>query len=212
MKLYHFAHSSASYRVRIALELKGIGADYVSIDLPGKEQLGDPYGRVNPQRMVPCLELDDGTRIGQSLAIIEYLDERFSKTPLLPPVPEQRALARSLCLLISSEGQPFQAKIITRYLQGELGLSDAQVNAWNTHWVNRALKPVDTFLKDRADPGTFAFGDTPGVLECFVVPQMRNLKRFNIDLPHLTELFKLEQLCLDHPAIARAHPEHYELS
>ncbi len=210
MKLYHFAHSSASYRVRIAAELKGIKLDFEVINLPEKEQLTAAYGQINPQRMVPCMELPSGERIGQSLAIIEYLDDTCPGPKLIPADPVARAQARSLCLLVSSEGQPFQAKIITRYLQGEFSLSDAQVNAWNTHWLNRALTPVDQFLAERPQQTQFTFGDEPGVVECFLVPQMRNLKRFNIDLPHLTNLFELERTCIALEPVKRAAPENYE--
>jgi len=210
MRLHHNARSSASYRVRIAAALKGIALDYVRVDMAAREQQGPDYARLNPQRMVPCLELDDGRVIAQSLAIIHYLDGLYPTPSIWPADPVDRAQCESLCLLLACETAPLQAMIVQRRLREVYGQGDAQVADWLQVWIHRGLAPVETFLAARRRPTRFGFGESPGALEAFVVPQLRNCARFGVDVSAFPTLLALNEAALADPKVAQAHPDLWE--
>jgi len=209
MKLHHFAHSSASYRVRIVLALKGIDVEYVSVDMFAGEQRGDAYAAMNPQRLLPCLELDDGTVIAQSLAIIDYLEALHPEPALLPVDPTKRSQIMAQVLMIACETAPLQAKIVQRYLADPCGVAEPEIKGWVEHWIRRGLTTVDQYLQVRKNPTRFAAGDEPGLLDAFIVPQLRNCERFGIDLSDLKHLSALNRTCLEHPAFLAAHPDRW---
>lgn len=209
MKLHHFAHSSASFRVRIALALKGLDVTFVTVNMPSGEQQGEAYARLNPQRLVPCLELDDGRVLGQSTAIIDYLDRIAPNPPLYPDDPVEAAQAAALCQLIAADTTPLQAKVIQRYLATSYQLSEDQVHQWVTHWIRRGLVPIEQFLDQRSPKSPFAIGDNPGIVDIYIVPQLRNAMRFGVDITDLTQLLALNDTCLAHPAFQAAHPDRW---
>lgn len=207
--LHHFAHSSASYRVRIILGLKGIEVRYRVVDMPGGEQRGAAYAALNPQKMLPCLELEDGTVIAQSLAIIQYLDTLHPEPRILPEDPAEKALFMAQVLMIACETAPLQAKLIQRYLADPCDVAPDKVEAWVEHWIRRGLSAVEGFVAARTADGGYASGDAPGLLEAVIVPQMRNCERFGIDVSDLTALTRLHALCRQHPGFSAAHPDRW---
>lgn len=210
MKLHHFARSSASYRVRIVAALKGIELEYVVVDMPGREQQGEAYARLNAQRMVPCLELDDGRVIPQSLAIIQYLDTLYPEPDIWPSDPVARAQAHSLCLMVACETAPLQGMMLQRLLQDRFGLSAEQTLEWLTYWIHRGLKPLEIFLECRElQTPLFSMGDTPGIVEAFLLPQLANCARFGVDTLPFPRVNAVAGTALADPRIAAAHPDRW---
>lgn len=210
MRLHHFAHSSASYRVRIVLELKGIEVDYVRVSMPDREQQSEAYAALNPQRMVPCLELDDGSILAQSLAIIDYLDALHPEPPLWPNDPLARAQDMALVQLIAADTTPLQAKFVTNFLTADNGLGEDATDRWRAKWIRRGLEPLNAALKARDGP--FVHGAAPGILDVILVPQMRNAARFGVDVSDLETLLKFDASARAHPAFRAAHPDEWEPS
>ena len=208
MKLYTFFRSSASYRVRIALNLKGLDYERIPIHLRrgGGEQLGAAYKAINPQALVPALE-DVGRIFTQSLAIIEYLEERFPKPALLPGDPADRALVRSMALLIACEIHPIQNLRVLLYLKKNLNRSDDEVNGWAQHWVTLGLSALDQMRLSLPNPGAFCFGDCPTLADICLVPQLANARRFGVNLSPFPSLINVEQNCFALTAFADAVPE-----
>ncbi len=206
MRLHHFAHSSASYRVRIALALKGIAVEHVTVDMTQGEQTGDAYALRNPQRLVPCLELPDGRVLGQSLAIIYYLEALQPAPSLYPADPIDRAEALSIALLIACEVSPLQAKIVQRRLLAD-GLNEDQVQDWLIHWIRRGLTLVEAALAQRGHG--FAFGDAPSIADVCIVPQLRNAHRFGVDVSDFPALAAHSAHCQTYPAFQAAHPDRW---
>lgn len=209
MRLYHFAHSSASFRVRIALALKGIEVDYISVDMLQREQQGEAYRKLNPQRMLPCLELADGRVISQSLAIIEFLDQLSSEPSLFPDDPVERAQALALAMFIFCETAPFQAKYIRRALTEEFGLSDNQDMVWTSRWIRRGLGLMNEAIRQRGGTGPFALGARPGIVDIAIIPQLRNAERVGVPTDDFVELHRLRDVCSAHPAFHAAHPDQW---
>lgn len=204
--LHSYWRSSASYRVRIALALKDLPYEYRPVHLlrDGGEQHGAAYRAINPEGRVPLL-VDGDFRLGQSLAILRYLDERFPERPLLPADLQLRARAWQFCEAINADIQPLQNLGPLGYLGRELGVSDAQKDAWIRHWIDRGLSALEAEVADQ--PLQHAvFGEMPGAADCCLVPQLFAARRFGADLgkyPRLAALAaRLEQL----PAFAAAHP------
>ena len=208
MKLYTFFRSSASYRVRIALNLKGLDYEQVPIHLRrgGGEQFGPAYKSINPQALVPALE-DGGRILTQSLAIIEYLEEKHSKPPLLPVDPADRALVRSMALIIACEVHPIQNLRVLNYLKKEHKQSDEAMNSWARHWINLGFSALEQTVVSSLRRGKFCFGDAPTLADICLVPQLANARRFGCDLSPFPALLQIETHCAALPAFANAAPE-----
>jgi len=205
MKLYNYFRSSASFRVRIALELKGLPYEYVPVHLVKGEHRQDTYGAVTPTRLVPALETDAGDRLGQSLAIMEYLDETHPEPPLLPRDPVQRAEVRALAQLIACEIHPLNNLRVLKYLVHDLHVDDSSKNAWYRHWVRSGLELFEGQLALRP-AGTYCHGDTPTLADCCLVPQIFNGQRFSVDFSGLPRTMAAFEACMAHPAFQRAQP------
>jgi maleylacetoacetate isomerase len=208
MKLYTFFRSSASYRVRIALNLKALTYEQVPIHLRrgGGEQFAASYKTINPQALVPALE-DAGRILTQSLAIMEYLEERYPKPPLLPADPADRALVRSMALIIACEIHPIQNLRVLVHLKNNLKQSDDDLNRWAQHWIDLGLSALEQNVISGPKRGTFCFGDTPTLADICLVPQLANARRFGCDLSAYSTLLRIETACNALSAFANAAPE-----
>lgn len=207
MKLYSYFRSSASYRVRIALNLKGLSADIIPVNLVKSEQKDADYTAKNPQGLVPSLEIDStaGSMVlAQSLAIIEYLDELDSSVPLLPSDRDGRAIVRSLSQLIACEIHPLNNLRVLKYLTGELGVDEATKNAWYAHWIHEGFRALEAELNKHA--GQFCYGDTPTMADCCLVPQVFNAKRFEVDLSAYPTINRIVTNCQSLDAFIQAAP------
>ena len=203
MKLHGYFRSSAAYRVRIALNLKGRGAEHLPHHLRKGEQCAPAYLAINPQGLVPTLENDAGAVLTQSVAIIEWLDETHPNPPLLPKDPLRRAKVRAFALAIACDTHPVQnLKVLARLR--ELGLAEEKVQDWAA-WVNReGLSACETLIKD--EPGPFCFGAAPTLADLCLVPQLANARRVKMDLSPYPTLTRIEAACQALPAFAAAEP------
>lgn len=204
--LHHYWRSSASYRVRIALNLKGLDYAIRPVHLleDGGQQHQDAYRRLNPQALVPTL-VHDGHAIGQSLAIIEYLDEVFPGPRLLPSDSLARAFVRGLAMYIASEGQPLMNLRVLQYLQATHGVDEESRNQWVRHWLAVNFSSVERQLA-ALDTGNFISGDAPGLAECCLVPHTFAAARFQLDMTPYPIVNRVVGLCLPLPAFQKAHP------
>jgi maleylacetoacetate isomerase len=214
LTLYSYWRSSAAFRVRIALGLKGLAYTTVPVNIaPDKsEQFTDSFRALNPQARVPCLKLPDGTVIGQSPAIIEWLEETCPAVPLLPTDPVQRAEARAFAALIACDIHPLNNLAPLGYLRGQFGADDAQVSAWYVHWISTGFTALEQGLQARSTRETYTdtswlFGDAPGLAEVYLVPQMANARRFNLKLDAFPRLLAADVRARQHPAFIAAAPE-----
>ncbi len=207
MKLHTYYRSSAAWRVRIALHLKGIDADMAPVHLlkDGGEQFGAAYDALNPQHLVPLLE-DDGMRLAQSLAIIEYLDETHSVQPLLPADARGRARVRSLSQVIACDTHPVNNLRVLKYLSGTLGITDDQKSAWYRHWVALGLEALERQLARDPETGRFCHGDMPTMADCCLVPQIFNGQRFNTDFSGLPRTMAAFEACMKLEAFQKSQP------
>jgi maleylacetoacetate isomerase len=205
MKLYNYFRSSASFRVRIALELKGLGYDYIPVHLVKGEHKQDKYGAVSASMLVPTLETEGGELLGQSMAIIEYLEETQPNPPLLPADPLGRARVRALAQLIACEIHPLNNLRVLKYLVNELKVDEEAKAAWYRHWVRSGLELFEKELA-RLPAGKYSYGDTPTLADCCLVPQIFNGKRFNTDFSGLTRTMSAFDACMAHPAFQKAQP------
>jgi maleylacetoacetate isomerase/maleylpyruvate isomerase len=203
LKLYTYFRSSAAFRVRIALNLKGLKYEPVFVHLAKGEHRGGAYPQVNPQALLPALELDDGTRLNQSLAIIEYLDETHPQPPLVPKEPLARARVRSLSQLVASEIHPLNNLRVLQHLK-RLGQTQEQIDAWYRHWIADGLAKLEAELKGKA--GKFCHGDAPTMADCCLVPQIFNAKRYNSDLAPYATTMRVFDECMKLEAFDRAQP------
>ena len=204
MKLYTYFRSSASFRVRIALNLKGIAYEPSFVHLPKGEHRAAPYSKVNPQALTPALELDDGAQLAQSLAIIEYLDEVHPAPTLLPRDAKGRARVRSLSLLIACEIHPLNNLRTLQHLKRTLGQSEDQVNAWYRHWVADGLAKFEADV--RAGSGKYCHGDVPTMADCCLAPQIFNAQRYQCDLAPYPVTMRIFEACMKLDAFDRAQP------
>jgi maleylpyruvate isomerase len=208
MKLYTFFRSSASYRVRIALNLKGLAYEQTPIHLRrgGGEQFSATYKRINPQALVPALE-DNGRVFTQSLAIIEYLEEKYPNPPLLPAAAADRALVRSMAMVIACEVHPIQNLRVLTLVKREYQQTDEQVNQWARHWIDLGLSALEQMILAQPNRGKFCFGDTPTLADICLVPQLGNARRYGCDLAQYPTIVSIEKNCVTIPAFANAAPE-----
>ncbi len=208
MKLYTFFRSSASYRVRIALNLKGLDYEQLPIHLRrgGGEQWTSEYKAINPQGLVPTLE-DGGRSFPQSLAIIEYLEERYPEPPLLPGDPTGRATVRGMALTIACEIHPLQNLRVLNYLRNELKHEEEDVNRWARHWITLGLLALEQMVTEVPKRGKFCFGDAPSLADVVLIPQLYNARRFGCDLSRIPSLVQIEANCGALPAFSKAAPE-----
>ena len=203
MKLHGFSASSAAYRVRATLYLKGIAYEEAPHDLIAGEQNRPDYLAVNPQGLVPALETDDGQILTQSMAICEYLEDIMPEPALLPSVPVLRAKVRAVALAVACEIHPLQNRMTLLRLR-DFGLDKAQVQAWTHEIIGRGLDACETMLAGEAGP--FCFGAGPTLADLFVVPQLGNARRFGMT-PRWPKLLAAEEACLALDAFARARPQ-----
>lgn len=206
MKLYSYWRSTAAYRVRIGLNLKGLSADMAPIHLmrDGGEQLKPAYRLINANAVVPALELDDGVVLTQSLAIIEYLEERYPTPPLLPSEIVARARVRAAAQLIACDIHPINNLRVVGYLKGRLGHSQDEAIAWMRHWMRQGLEAYDRTI-DRE--GRFSFGDLPTLADLCLIPQLYNATRWGLDVTGLGRLQSISHACSELPAFQSAMPE-----
>ncbi len=204
MKLFTQFRSSASFRVRIALNLKGLAYEPATLALARGEHREAAYGDVNPQQLVPAL-VDDGHVLTQSLAIIEYLEEKHPAPPLLPRDALGRARVRSLSLLVACEIHPLNNLRVLNYLRASLAQSEDGVTTWYRHWIAEGLNKLE---KDLARPGTgeFAHGDAPTMADCCLVPQIFNARRFQCDTAPYPTVMRVFERCMQLEAFERAQP------
>jgi len=206
MKLYDYFRSSAAYRVRIALNLKGLAPERVFIHLRKGAQRDEGYLAVNPQGLVPALATDDGTVLTQSLAIIEYLDEIAPSPPLLPGKAVDRARVRSLSLAIACDIHPLDNLRVLRYLLHTVGVEEAQKDAWYKYWIDVGLEALETSVAGNPATGRFCHGDAPTLADICLVPQLANARRVDMDLSPYPTLTRIEAACQALPAFAAAAP------
>jgi maleylpyruvate isomerase len=206
--LYTYFRSSAAYRVRIALNLKGIAPDFRFVHLlkDGGQQHGRDYARVNPQELVPTL-VHEGHAIGQSLAIMEYLDEIKPEPALLPKGAAARARVRQLAYAVACDIHPINNLRVLNYLRKPLGRNDDDVLAWMTHWIDLGLGAIETMLAGSSETSRFCHGDAPTLADVCLIPQMANARRARTDLDRFPTLNRIEAACLDLPAFADAAPQ-----
>ena len=202
--LFDYFRSSAAYRVRIALNLKGLDYDRVPIDLLKGDQKDEGYRARNPQGLVPLLEID-GHRLSQSLAIIDYLDATRPEPPLVPADPAERAQVLALALAVACDIHPLNNLRVLKYLSGPLGQPQEVRDQWYVHWVREGLAALETIAKGRA--GRFLFGDAPTLADICLVPQMFNARRFNVPLDDCPTLVRVDAEACALPAFAAAHPD-----
>lgn len=206
-KLYHYWRSSSAYRVRIAMNLKGLAYELIPVHLVrgGGEQHRPEYREVNPLGLVPALQ-HEGHTIVQSLAICEYLEECYPQVPLLPGSAAERARVRALTQTVCSEVQPLNNLGVLQYLKEGLGADGEDVAAWYRHWIERGFTALETWLNQPAS-GDFCHGDQPTLADCFLVPQVYNAERFNCDLQPYTRVREITARCRSIEAFAAAAPE-----
>jgi maleylacetoacetate isomerase len=199
--LFGYWRSSASYRVRIALNLKGVAYDTVPVNLLHREQAGEAFRAVNPQGLVPFLR-DDTTAVAQSLAIIEYLDETHPEPPLLPPGAAARAEARALAQAIACDIHPLNNLRVLRRLKATFGAEQDAIDAWSRHWIEEGLAPIEA----QAD-APYLLGEQVTIADICLVPQLYNARRVKTDLARFPKLLAIEERLLALPAFAAARPE-----
>lgn len=205
MRLYTYFRSSASFRVRIALNLKGIAFDPVAVSLVKGAHRHDDYGAINPQKLVPAL-VDGDQLLTQSLAIIEYLEEKQPLPPLLPEGALARARIRSLALLIACEIHPLNNLRVLHHLKRSLGQSEEAINTWYRHWIADGLSRFEADLAGAKPSGKFCHGDLPGLAECCLVPQVFNAKRYECDLAPYPVTMRVFDECMKLEAFDKAQP------
>jgi maleylpyruvate isomerase len=208
LKLYTYFRSSAAYRVRIALNLKGLPYEAVPVHLvkDGGQHLSAAYRRVNPAGAVPSL-VDRDLALSQSLAIIEYLDETYPYPPLLPGDPGARARVRAIALDVACEIHPLNNLRVLKYLTGKLGVSEEEKNNWYRHWVETGLAAIEARLAGDPLTGKFCHGDHPTMADCCLVPQVFNARRFGCNLEHVPTVLRIDAECRNLPAFVAAAPE-----
>ncbi|GAB2904826.1 maleylacetoacetate isomerase [Paraburkholderia jirisanensis] len=207
MKLYSYFRSSASYRVRIALNLKGLPYDYVPVHLlrSGGEQFKPEYRQLNHDAVVPTL-IDDGDTLQQSLAMLEYLEETYPQPPLLPAAPGDRAYVRGIALQLACDIHPLNNLRVLKYLKHTIGVSEEAKNEWYQHWIRSGFAALEEHLNAEGRAGTFCFADMPTFADVCLAPQVFNALRFEVDMSAYPTLQRIYQHAMQLPAFANAAP------
>ncbi|HEV3240146.1 MAG TPA: maleylacetoacetate isomerase [Casimicrobiaceae bacterium] len=206
MKLYGFWRSLATYRVRVGLALKGVEAQEVSINLLQGAQHGDAYKTVNPQRVVPTLQIDDAPPLFQSLAILEYLEESYPQPPLLPKDARGRARVRGLSLIVACDGHPLIVPRIRDYLEKEMHQDEAARNRWLQHWTLQALDALESHLARERETGRFCHGNTPTVADICLASQVFAAGYFNAEITAMPTVRRIFDTCMEIDAFDRSQP------
>jgi len=201
MELFGYYRSTSSYRVRIALALKGLDYRQVPVNLLKGEQRGADYLALNPQGRVPALRVESGELLLQSPAIIEYLEEAYPQPALLPAAAEARAKVRGVAAIIGCDVHPLHNVSVLNQLR-ELGHAEAQLNQWIGHWIGQGLAAVEQLIGDSG----YCFGAQPGLADVYLIPQLYAAERFAIDLAAYPRIRRVQALAAAHPAFAQAHP------
>ncbi|KKC24434.1 maleylacetoacetate isomerase [Sphingomonas sp. SRS2] len=205
MKLYSYFRSSAAYRVRIALNLKGLAAEQEAVHLLRKEALPAYRAEHNPQGLIPALDSDDGFFV-QSIAIMEYLEERYPDPPLLPQGFAPRVYVRAAAQLIACDIHPLANLRVLRYLKREMGHEQEAIDGWYRHWVEDGFTRLEAYLSAEGRSGRYIYGDSPTIADCCLVPQMFNARRLNCDIAAFPTLVAIDANCAALDAFQRAHP------
>jgi maleylpyruvate isomerase len=206
LKLYDYFRSSAAYRVRIALNLKGVVPERAFVHLRKNVQRSDDYLALNPQGLVPMLVADGGAVLTQSLAIIEYLDEAYPAPPLLPAAPVERARVRGIALEIACDIHPLNNLRVLQYLKNTLGVSEEQKDAWYKYWIDVGLEALERRLARDPATGRFCHGEVPTLADICLVPQLANARRMNVDVSPYPTLTRIEAAAISLPAFVDAAP------
>jgi maleylpyruvate isomerase len=207
MKLYTYFRSSAAYRVRIALNLKGLQYDAIPVHLlrGGGEQLQEQYRSINPSGLVPAFQ-DDFITLTQSMAILEYLEDTYPQAPIMPKDATERARVRELAQIIACDIHPVNNLRVLRYLVHELKVTDEQKNAWYRHWLVGGLEVLEKHLARDPSSGPLCHGHTPTIADCLLVPQVFNAQRHGIDVSVYPNIARINAQCIEIPAFVKAHP------
>jgi maleylacetoacetate isomerase len=205
MKLYGYFQSSAAFRVRIGLNLKNLGYEYESVNLGKGQHHTDDYARINPQQAVPTL-VDGDRTLTQSIAILEYLEERYPDPPLLPASAEDRARVRSLAQLIACDIHPLNNRRVLVYLKRQLGLGQEPRDTWSQHWIAEGFRPLEKALSQSPKTGAFCHGAAPTMADVCLVPQIFNAQRSKIDLAPYPTLMTIFAHCMQLEAFDKAQP------
>lgn len=203
LKLYDYFRSSASYRVRIALNLKGVRYERIPVDLLKDEEITEGYLQINPQGLVPALQLEDGTILTQSIAILEWIEATYVEPPLLPRDARAAAFVRQIVSLIACDIHPLNNRRVLRYLQEELGVDDNQKTRWYHHWIHKNFPALEELVR----AGPFALGSESSLADVAIVPQVFNALRFEVDMSAYTKVVSIYDHCNTLPAFANAYPQ-----
>lgn len=208
LQLYSYWRSSAAYRVRIGLNLKGLHYDLIPVHLlrEGGEQHSEEFRRINPQQLIPVLQ-HGHRQLRQSLAILEYLDEVWPQPPLLPSTARERQRARALALLVACDIHPLNNLRVLQYFEQEWNVPQPERDGWVRHWISDGLAAAEAMLDDHPSTGTYCEGNLPSLADCCLIPQMYNARRFGVDLAGFPTMLRIEAACLALPAFDAARPE-----
>lgn len=206
--LYDYWRSSASYRVRIALNLKGVEYERRPVNLLESEQKSAEYRALNPEGLVPMLEID-GQRLTQSMAIITYLDTRFPNPPLIPAMAPERAHVGAMAMIVACDIHPLNNLRVLKYLKNQLKHSQDEIDGWYAHWIEEGLPALEAMAAPRA--GRFLFGDAPTAADVCLIPQLYNARRYNVPLDGYPTLLRAEENANTIDAFAAAHPDKQEV-
>ena len=207
MRFHGYFRSSSAYRCRIAFNLKGLSYDFEPVHLKHGAQKGTAYKALNPQMLVPTLETDEGARLIQSMAILEWLDETHPDPPLLSGDPLTRARERGFAQVIACEIHPLQNLRVLNYLSQELNVDEDAKNAWLARWLGDGLEACEGLLAQRNADTPFCYGETPGMADICLVPQVFSAQRFDIEIGHLTRVSEIYENCAALSAFEQAHPK-----
>jgi maleylacetoacetate isomerase len=206
MKLIGYFRSSAAFRVRIALELKGLKVEHAFRHLRKDEQATPDYAAINPQKLVPAFVLDSGEIITQSMAILEYLEETHPSPPLLPKDPIGRARVRSLALIPTADIHPIQNLRVMAYLREKYEQSEEATFEWSRHWIDLGFEAYEASVAKDPRTGAYSHGDRPTMADLCLAPQVFNASRFKVDMARYPTIQRIFDTCMKHPAFAAAQP------